>query len=34
VTGAEELLVFDLPDEPEFASVVPGGGVEPHEKVE
>ncbi len=33
-TGADELLVFDLRDEPEFANVVPGGRLEPGETVE
>jgi 8-oxo-dGTP pyrophosphatase MutT (NUDIX family) len=32
-TGFDELLVFDLLDEPEFAAVVPGGRVEPGETV-
>jgi NUDIX domain-containing protein len=31
LTGADQLLVFDLPDEPAFTSVVPGGTVEPSE---
>jgi 8-oxo-dGTP pyrophosphatase MutT (NUDIX family) len=33
-TGADELLVFDLPDEPEYVSVVPGGRVESGETIE
>ncbi len=33
-TGDDELLVFDLPDEPEYVSVVPGGRVEPGETIE
>jgi ADP-ribose pyrophosphatase YjhB (NUDIX family) len=33
-TGADELLVFDLSDEPRFASVVPGGRIEPGETAE
>lgn len=33
-TGADELLVFDAADEPEYAGVVPGGGIEPGETVE
>jgi ADP-ribose pyrophosphatase YjhB (NUDIX family) len=33
-TGADELLVFDLPDEPEFTAVVPGGGIDEGESVE
>jgi ADP-ribose pyrophosphatase YjhB (NUDIX family) len=31
LTGADQLLVFDLPDEPAFSSVVPGGRIEPGE---
>src|SRR5262249_15926827 len=31
LTGAEQLLVFDLPAEPAFSSVVPGGRLEPGE---
>lgn len=30
-TGADELLVFGLPDEPTFSAVVPGGRLEPGE---
>lgn len=33
-TGADELLVFDVPDEPEFIAVVPGGGIEQGESIE
>jgi ADP-ribose pyrophosphatase YjhB (NUDIX family) len=33
-TGAEELLVFDILDEPEFTAVVPGGRVEQGESLE
>jgi len=33
VTGDDELLLFDVVDRPEFASVVPGGGMEPGETV-
>jgi 8-oxo-dGTP pyrophosphatase MutT (NUDIX family) len=33
-TGADELLVFDVVEEPEFTGVVPGGGIEPGETVE
>jgi ADP-ribose pyrophosphatase YjhB (NUDIX family) len=32
-TGADELLVFDVPSRPEFTAVVPGGGIEPGEGV-
>ena len=31
LTGADQLLVFDLPAEPAFTSVVPGGRLEPGE---
>jgi 8-oxo-dGTP pyrophosphatase MutT (NUDIX family) len=31
VTGADQLLVFDLADEPTFSAVVPGGRLEPGE---
>jgi ADP-ribose pyrophosphatase YjhB (NUDIX family) len=34
VTGADELILFDLVDRPEFTAVVPGGGMEPGETVE
>jgi ADP-ribose pyrophosphatase YjhB (NUDIX family) len=34
VTGADEFLVFDFPGEPDFAAVVPGGGIEEGETVE
>ncbi len=33
-TGADELLVFDLLDEPEYVNVVPGGRVEAGETIE
>ena len=33
-TGADELLVFDFPGEPELSSVIPGGGIEEGETVE
>lgn len=33
VTGNDELLLFDVVDRPEFAAVVPGGGMEPGETV-
>jgi 8-oxo-dGTP pyrophosphatase MutT (NUDIX family) len=33
-TGADELLVFDVPGEPEFTAIVPGGGIEEGESVE
>jgi ADP-ribose pyrophosphatase YjhB (NUDIX family) len=33
-TGADELLVFDVPGYPEFTAVVPGGGIEEGESVE
>jgi 8-oxo-dGTP diphosphatase len=33
VTGDDELLLFDVVDRPEFAAVVPGGGMEPGETV-
>jgi 8-oxo-dGTP pyrophosphatase MutT (NUDIX family) len=32
VTGADEFLVFDFPQAPEFSGVVPGGGIEPGER--
>lgn len=34
VTGADELLLFDVVDRPEFTAVVPGGGMEPGETVD
>jgi ADP-ribose pyrophosphatase YjhB (NUDIX family) len=34
VTGADELLLFDVVDRPGFTAVVPGGGMEPGETVE
>jgi 8-oxo-dGTP pyrophosphatase MutT (NUDIX family) len=34
VTGADEFLVFDFPGEPDFAAVVPGGGIEEGESVD
>ena len=34
MTGADQLLVFDLPAEPAFSAVVPGGRVEPGESPE
>ena len=34
LSGADEFLVFDFPDAPEFAAVVPGGGIEAGESVE
>jgi ADP-ribose pyrophosphatase YjhB (NUDIX family) len=34
VTEADELLVFDAVDEPEYSGVVPGGGIEPGETIE
>jgi 8-oxo-dGTP pyrophosphatase MutT (NUDIX family) len=34
LTGADQLLVFDLPAEPAFSNVVPGGRVEPGETPE
>ena len=33
-TGADELLVFDVPGEPEYTAIVPGGGIEEGETVE
>ena len=33
-TGADELLVFDFPGEPQLSSVIPGGGIEKGETVE
>jgi len=33
-TGVDQLLVFDLPDEPEYRAILPGGGIEPGETVE
>lgn len=33
-TGADEFLVFDVPDQPEYAAVVPGGGIDGDETVE
>ncbi len=33
-TGADEFLVFDVPDEPEFTAVVPGGGIDEGESIE
>lgn len=33
-TGADELLVFDVPGLPEFKAIVPGGGIEEGESVE
>jgi ADP-ribose pyrophosphatase YjhB (NUDIX family) len=33
-TGADELLVFDVPAQPEFTAVVPGGGIDEGESVE
>jgi 8-oxo-dGTP pyrophosphatase MutT (NUDIX family) len=33
-TGADELLVFDVPSEPKFTAVVPGGGIDEGESVE
>ncbi len=33
-TGFDELLVFDFPGDPEFSSVIPGGGIEEGETVE
>jgi 8-oxo-dGTP pyrophosphatase MutT (NUDIX family) len=33
-TGADELLVFDVPGEPEYSAIVPGGGIEEGESVE
>jgi 8-oxo-dGTP pyrophosphatase MutT (NUDIX family) len=33
VTGADEFLVFDVPDQPEFTAVVPGGGIDGGESV-
>lgn len=34
MTGADEFLVYDAPDEPEFTAVVPGGGIDEGESVE
>jgi 8-oxo-dGTP pyrophosphatase MutT (NUDIX family) len=33
-TGQDQLLVFDLPDDPEYQAILPGGGIEPGETVE
>jgi ADP-ribose pyrophosphatase YjhB (NUDIX family) len=33
-TGADELLVFDVPSRPEFRAIVPGGGIDEGESVE
>ena len=33
-TALDELLVFDIPDEPDLQAIVPGGGIEPGEAVE
>jgi ADP-ribose pyrophosphatase YjhB (NUDIX family) len=33
VTGADELLVFDVPGIPEYTAVVPGGGIEEGETI-
>jgi ADP-ribose pyrophosphatase YjhB (NUDIX family) len=34
VTGADEFLVFDFPEYPEYTAIVPGGGIEARERVE
>ncbi|HEV8602793.1 MAG TPA: NUDIX domain-containing protein [Gaiellaceae bacterium] len=34
VTGTDELLVFDVVDDPQYTGVAPGGGIEPGETVE
>jgi len=31
MTGVDQLLVFDLPGDPEYQAIVPGGGIEPGE---
>jgi 8-oxo-dGTP pyrophosphatase MutT (NUDIX family) len=33
-TAVDQLLVFDIPDEPDYQAIVPGGGIEPGETVE
>jgi 8-oxo-dGTP pyrophosphatase MutT (NUDIX family) len=33
-TAVDQLLVFDIPDEPDYEGIVPGGGIEPGETVE
>jgi 8-oxo-dGTP pyrophosphatase MutT (NUDIX family) len=33
-TGADEFLVFDVPGQPEFTAIVPGGGIDEGESVE
>ena len=33
-TAVDQLLVFDIPDEPALRAIVPGGGIEPGETVE
>lgn len=33
-TGADEFLVFDVPEQPEFRAIVPGGGIDEGEAVE
>jgi ADP-ribose pyrophosphatase YjhB (NUDIX family) len=33
-TGVDELLVFDIPGEPEYQAILPGGGIDPGETVE
>jgi 8-oxo-dGTP diphosphatase len=32
-TGVDELLVFDIPDEPDYQAILPGGGIDPGETV-
>jgi 8-oxo-dGTP diphosphatase len=34
VTGTDEVLVFDYPNDPEYHAILPGGGIEPGETVE
>lgn len=34
MTGADEFLVFDVPGQPEFTAIVPGGGIDEGESVE
>jgi 8-oxo-dGTP pyrophosphatase MutT (NUDIX family) len=34
VTGTDEVLVFDYPDDPEYHAILPGGGIEAGETVE
>jgi 8-oxo-dGTP pyrophosphatase MutT (NUDIX family) len=33
-TGVDQLLVFDLPGEPGYQGIVPGGGIEPDETID